>query len=266
MRGHINASDPGGGALGYAGSATDAKGTFTINDDGTYVFTPTDAARHDAAADGAGDNATKASYVVSVTTPRGATTTVTVKVDITPLNADPQRTTLPSVTSPSNGVVTGAFGVTDDDNDQLSYAINDGDGPAKGTVTFNPADGTFTYTPTTAARSAAATTTGPDTDTFTVTITDGHGGQTTSTVTVAVTPTGVIGQVDFADDGNPSTLQLVSDGKLAAVISDDAARTHHHHHAHRLRDRPADRSTGHHGGREREQVRRNWRPRVQLHR
>lgn len=86
----------------------------------------------------------------------------------------------------SNGAVSGLMNIKDWDGDPLSYSAVAA--PTKGSLTFDPAAGTYTYTPTQAARDAAAQT--PATDTFTIRATDPFGASvTTASVTVTVLPT-----------------------------------------------------------------------------
>ena len=82
----------------------------------------------------------------------------------------------------STGAISGAVNIKDWDGDSLSYST--GTAPARGTVTFDPAAGTYTYTPTQPARDAAALTPGDDFDTFTIRATDTKNASTTSTLVV----------------------------------------------------------------------------------
>jgi len=84
--------------------------------------------------------------------------------------------------------VTGKVGVTDADNDPLTYTVTGA--PTKGKVTVT-STGTFTYTPTAVARHAASTLNAPSsltTDAFTVSVSDGRGGVVATTVKVPVLP------------------------------------------------------------------------------
>src|SRR4029453_9172739 len=88
-------------------------------------------------------------------------------------NTAPVAIANPTVGTPnsSTGAVTGLVNIKDWDGDPLSYSA--AVAPTKGSLTFNPATGTYTYPPTTAARDAAAQT--PTTDAFTIHATDSYG-------------------------------------------------------------------------------------------
>ncbi|ORB62730.1 hypothetical protein BST47_22300 [Mycolicibacterium tusciae] len=94
---------------------------------------------------------------------------------------------IPNPPNTTTGAVTGKIvGVTDADNDKLTYSGSTT--TAKGKVTVTSTGG-FTYTPTAAARHAAvANGADPDLkkDTFVVTVQDGAGGSTTVTVEVDI--------------------------------------------------------------------------------
>jgi len=105
----------------------------------------------------------------------GGTDTVTVTIDVTPVNDAPIGTG-DSKTIPEDTAATGKVTGTDVDGDTLTYTKNTN--PSHGTVVVN-ANGTYTYTPN-------ANYNGPDS--FTVTVSDGNGGTDTVTVTIDVTP------------------------------------------------------------------------------
>ena len=133
--------------------------------------------------------------------------------------------------NPASGAVTGLVNIKDWDDDSLSYSAVVS--PTKGSLTFNPADGTYTYTPTLAARDAAAQNPGL-TDTFTIRATDTNNTyKDTAPVTITIdpkllapnhspyaSPTGwgsasdlatgvVIGQMNGGDpDGDPLTYSV----------------------------------------------------------
>ena len=109
----------------------------------------------------------------------GDTSPATVDINVTPVNDAPTVTPPQPVTTQEDHAVTGQITAQDVDGDTLSYTLADGAGPAHGTVTVNPGNGSFIYTP-------AADYSGPDS--FSVTVADGHGGTTTVTVPVSVTP------------------------------------------------------------------------------
>ena len=117
----------------------------------------------------------------------GDTGTATVGIVVTPVNDAPTVAPPQSVATPEDHAVSGQITAQDVDGDVLSYALAEGRGPAHGTVTVDPQNGSFTYVP-------AADYSGQDS--FSVTVADGHGGTTTVTVPVTVTP--VTDEVEIA--------------------------------------------------------------------
>ncbi len=186
VSGSVSATDANSDPLTFGGSVSTGKGSVTVNADGTFTYTPTDAARHAAAKIGAGPSATTDTFSVTVSDGYGGTVTVPVTVSVGSSNAVPVAAS-PNAGSPdaSNGVVTGSVSATDANGDPLTYSA-----PAstsKGSVTINASTGTFTFTPTASARQDAANG-GATTDSFTITITDGYGGTVTAPVTVSIGP------------------------------------------------------------------------------
>ncbi|WP_157850919.1 beta strand repeat-containing protein [Mycolicibacterium obuense] len=186
VNGTVSATDADGDPLTYAGSTTTAKGAVVVNSDGTFVYTPTDAARHAASALGASSTLKQDTFTVTVSDGRGGTVQVPVTVTISANNAAPQGSFSAGAPA-SDGTVTGTVTSTDADGDVRTYS-----GPAisvkGGTITLDATTGAFTYKPTAAMREQATQTPGIDTDTFTVTVTDGHGGSTPVQVTVTIAP------------------------------------------------------------------------------
>ena len=79
VSGDLNLKDPDGDALGYTVTGATTTGTVTVDPNGAYTFTPTQAAR-DAAATPSG--AKEASFTVTASDGHGGTTTVPVTVTI----------------------------------------------------------------------------------------------------------------------------------------------------------------------------------------
>ncbi|KUI43281.1 hypothetical protein AU197_25495 [Mycobacterium sp. IS-1590] len=184
----VGVTDADNDKLTYSGSTTTAKGKVTVTSTGGFTYTPTVAARHAAAADGADPALKKDTFIVTVQDGKGGSTTVTVEVDILSKNALPTGKATVTKPNPSTGVVTVTVTGTDADKDPLSFSAPAA--TAKGVIVDN-GNGTFTYTPNAAARSAAAVTGAPasaKTDTFNVTIDDGFGGQRAVAVTVVIAP------------------------------------------------------------------------------
>ena len=197
VSGSVSATDADGDTLTYSAPATTTKGAVSIGaGTGAFTYTPTVAARNNAAATGATAADLQDSFTVTVSDAHGGTATAAVTVAVsptpgtTPGNRAPVAGT-PAVGSPNavTGVVTGSVSATDADGDTLAYSA-----PAtttKGAVSIGAGTGAFTYTPTVAARNNAAATgaTAADLqDSFTVTVSDGRGGTATAAVTAAVSP------------------------------------------------------------------------------
>lgn len=167
--------------LAYSAPGATAKGAVSVTASGTFVYTPTAAARH-AAARTSRPGATTDAFTVTVTDGHGATAPVAVTLPISPADAAPvavaRRRTVTGV-SAATGVVTGRVCATDADGDPLTYRATTQSTP-RGSLAMNPSTGAFTYTPTAAARRAAAAAPGPRSaarsDSFTVTVSDGYGG------------------------------------------------------------------------------------------
>lgn len=200
VRGTVNAIDPQGLPIiySYSGPSTTPDGSsVVVNPNGSFVYTPSDEARHAAAA---GTNTY--TFTVTATNTRGAGADIDVTVPVGPtLNQNPQAPTPPAAPTVdhSDGTVTGAIGYTDPDGDPLRYRNPDGSSATTwtttkgGTVTVDPTTGVYTYTPDSADRHPAsadnAAATGADSDTFTVVVSDRHGFNQAVTVRVPVDPT-----------------------------------------------------------------------------
>jgi VCBS repeat-containing protein len=193
VRGHVNVTDPQHLPLTYTGTTTTTQGAVTVNNAGTFRYTPSAQARHDATADNATQTgADTFNFTVTATNSSGVTVTVPVSAPIEPsLNQVPTApTTTPSRTlDPTDGKITSTIGYADPENDTLTYTGPVGGLTAGGgTVTVNT-NGTYTYTPDPADRHPAATGGAAATDSFDVVVTDGHGSTQTVTVHVAIDPT-----------------------------------------------------------------------------
>jgi YVTN family beta-propeller protein len=182
VTGIIQATDPDGDVLTYTVTIAATKGSVAFDDDGKFVYTPTDTARHLASVDGASTSATIDSFSVTVSDGKGGTVVVSVDVPVKSANTGPVITGV-SKTSAADGLVTGSVSATDADGDTLTFSGTAT--TASGSVVVTTSGG-FTYTPTEQAREAASA--GDLTDSFTVTVADGHGGTATTSVTVTVAP------------------------------------------------------------------------------
>ncbi|MGI9124037.1 MAG: Ig-like domain-containing protein, partial [Mycobacterium sp.] len=206
VTGSVNATDPERDALTYtAATTTTAKGTVSVSATGAFTYTPTAAARHDAAKTGATTALTTNTFTATVTDKYGAKSAIPVVVPIRPLNAVPVAGAV-TVGAPnsSTGVVAGSVAAGDANGDALTYAGSRA--TAKGSVVVAPT-GAFTYTPTAAARHNAAATgaaIADRTDAFTVTVNDGHGGSLGIPVTVAISPTNTAPVAGAVTVGSPN--------------------------------------------------------------
>lgn len=235
VAGRAVVTDADGDSLVFSGTAATTKGGVVVHADGTFVYTPTDQARH-AASDLTASAADKVDVVtVLVSDGHGGSLSVPITVPIDPANVKP----LTGVTIGDRVVA------TDPDGDQLIYSGTTT--TAKGAVVVN-ADGTFIYTATAAARHAASAVTAGNaerTDTFTVSVSDGHGGVATIPVTVEVAPANAVpvvsgsimnaangsgavtGRVTVSDsDGDSLGFAGMTTGKGSVVVNSDGTFTY----------------------------------------
>ena len=189
VTGAVTATDPDRDLLTFTGSGLTAKGAVVVNADGTFTYTPSDAARHQATADDATEADLKDTFTVIASDGYGGTLDIPVTVAIKPsVNRAPSRGAFTADADALTGVVSGRVGATDADGDPLTYrgtAVTE----KGGVVVYSAGD--FTYTPTDAARAAAGApraTLADKRDAFTVTVDDGHGGTLAVTVRVTIVP------------------------------------------------------------------------------
>ncbi|MBE9063506.1 Ig-like domain-containing protein [cf. Phormidesmis sp. LEGE 11477] len=163
-----NDADADGDDLSVTIDAEPSNGSVSLNDDGSFSYTPNDGFSGDDSFD----------YTISDGNGGSDTATVTVNVgdpaNAAPVADDDSYSTdfgTELTVNAANGVLDGD---TDADGDDLSAAIDAE--PSNGSVSLND-DGSFTYTPD-------ADFTGDDS--FTYTVSDGNGGEDTGTVTVTV--------------------------------------------------------------------------------
>ncbi|MEH3139831.1 MAG: Ig-like domain-containing protein [Mycobacterium kyogaense] len=214
ITGTVVGSDGDGDAVSYGSSGTSTKGgTVTIDAvTGAFVYTPSAAAQHAAAAAGATAADKVDTFIALVDDGHGGVTQVPVTVTITPANVAPTALASPGTPSASTGVVAGTVIATDGDGDATTFS-----GPATsvkgGTVTVDSATGAFTYTPTAAIRHLAAATnaTAADLiDSFLVTVSDGHGGTSTVFVSLDIAPENTAPTGGFTAGSPGGSLGLVS--------------------------------------------------------
>ncbi|HIF9158378.1 TPA: tandem-95 repeat protein, partial [Photobacterium damselae] len=163
VTGQLTATDVDGDNLTFKPGSNPENGSVTINADGSWEYVPN--------TDFNGED----SFTVVVDDGNGGTDTITVTVNVTPVNDAPVGEDVSAETQEETAV-TGQLTATDVDGDNLTF--KSGSDPTNGQVTVNP-DGSWEYVPN------------PDfngEDSFTVVVDDGNGGTDTITVTVNVTP------------------------------------------------------------------------------
>ncbi|VUZ25498.1 Uncharacterised protein, partial [uncultured Comamonas sp.] len=176
ISGKVTGTDVDGDDLTYTKTSEPQNGTVTVNQDGTFTYTPNK--------DWSGTD----SFEVTVDDGNGGKVTTTVTVVVVPENDVPEADPVELKTN-DNTPVTGKVTGTDPDGDPLTYSPGP-NGPGHGTVTITP-DGKFTYVPEPGFHGK---------DSFEVTVDDGKGGKITTTVTVDVNGTPKAPPVDLTTD------------------------------------------------------------------
>jgi len=186
-----------------------AKGTVSVNAaTGAFTYTPTAAARHSAAKDGASAAVRRDVLSVIVTDSSGHRAAKSVRVPILGANSAPVASPVVIGTpDPKTGVVTGRVTFTDADGDALTYSVASNTSPVSrsglrqlraedpagrtlsstsstGSLSMSQTTGAFIYTPTQATAPSSGVS---STDTFTVSASDGYGGTVSVPVSVPVT-------------------------------------------------------------------------------
>jgi len=159
----VTGTDADGDALSFTRTSDPVHGAAVVNANGTYTYTPQ--ANYNGP-----DN-----FTVTIADGKGEQVTVTVNIQVTPVN-DPPTGTGDTKTTPEETPVSGMVTGVDGDGDQVTFAK--ATDPVHGGVAVN-GNGSYTYTP--AAKYHGA-------DNFTISISDGNGGSTTVTVDITVTP------------------------------------------------------------------------------
>ncbi|HIF9463337.1 TPA: Ig-like domain-containing protein, partial [Photobacterium damselae] len=193
VTGQLTATDVDGNNLTFKPGSDPTNGSVTVNPDGSWEFVPNP--------DFNGED----SFTVVVDDGNGGTDTITVTVNVTPVNDAPVGENVTTETQEETAV-TGQLIATDVDGDNLTF--KPGTNPENGSVTIN-ADGSWEYVPNTDFNGE---------DSFTVVVDDGNGGTDTITVTVNVTP------VNDAPVGEDVTAETQEDtavtGQLTATDVD----------------------------------------------
>ncbi|HIF9110014.1 TPA: retention module-containing protein, partial [Photobacterium damselae] len=199
VTGQLTATDVDGDNLTFKPGTNPANGQVTVNADGSWEYVPNP--------DFNGED----SFTVVVDDGNGGSDTITVTVNVTPVNDAPVGENVTTETQEETAV-TGQLTVTDVDGDNLTFN-KPGSDPTNGSVTVNP-DGSWEYVPN------------PDfngEDSFTVVVDDGNGGTDTITVTVNVTP---VNDAPVGEDVSAETQEETTvTGQLTATDVDGDSLT-----------------------------------------
>ena len=161
--GQITATDADKDTLTYTKDTNPAHGTATVNNNGTWTYTP-EANYH-------GTD----SFKVLVNDSNGGTAVSTVFITVNSVNDIPVAQNDTAATKEGKATNINVLS-NDSDADGDSLTVNGVTQPVHGTATIN-ADGTLTYTPNSNWYGS---------DSFSYTISDGNGGTATATVTITV--------------------------------------------------------------------------------
>ncbi len=198
VTGQLTATDVDGDNLTFKPGSDPTNGSVTVNPDGSWEYVPNP--------DFNGED----SFTVVVDDGNGGTDTITVTVNVTPVNDAPVGEDV-SVETQEETAVTGQLTATDVDGDSMTF--KPGSDPTNGQVTVNP-DGSWEYVPNTDFNGE---------DSFTVVVDDGNGGSDTITVTVNVTP---VNDAPIGDDVSAETQEDTAvTGQLTATDVDGDSLT-----------------------------------------
>ncbi|MCV7178682.1 Ig-like domain-containing protein [Mycolicibacterium sphagni] len=245
ITGNLNATDPDGDHLTYTVATQPSKGTVTINDDGSFSYTP----NATEAASGGTDsfrvtvsdaNSANPSSIHGLLGLLGVTSepTVAVRLTVTAVGTPVATVTINATAGtpdPHTGVTTITVTSSDSANNPVTYTATS----SQGTVSPSPTQAsTLTFTPA-AGYTPADVVTNPShaTDTITITATDTSGATSTKVVTITqtaladtpvpgtptvgapATDTGTVtGTANFTDPaGRTLTYTVTSDPSLGTV-------------------------------------------------
>ncbi|WP_188008267.1 Ig-like domain-containing protein [Photobacterium damselae] len=198
VTGQLTATDVDGDNLTFKQGSDPTNGSVTVNPDGSWEYVPN--------TDFNGED----SFTVMVDDGNGGSDTITVTVNVTPVNDAPVGEDVSAETQEETAV-TGQLTATDADGDNLTF--KPGSNPENGSVTIN-ADGSWEYVPNTDFNGE---------DSFTVVVDDGNGGSDTITVTVNVTP---VNDAPIGDDVSAETQEDTAvTGQLTATDVDGDSLT-----------------------------------------
>jgi large repetitive protein len=187
LQGRVQASDADDDTLSYTAGTAPAHGSLTINDDGSWTYTPE--------ADFSGQD----TFTITVSDGQGGTDTVSYQVHVAAVNEPPVVDDIDNANfDPISGnyavmtdegqLVTGRIVATDPDGDALSYEV--GTAAAHGVVELLE-DGTWGYLPNGQFNGE---------DSFTVIVSDGNGGSVETTVHITVNPVNEAPEVKSIDN------------------------------------------------------------------
>ncbi|OTG85747.1 tandem-95 repeat protein, partial [Acinetobacter sp. ANC 3832] len=182
---------PEGDEITFSTGGTSANGGVVTVDPitGEYKYTP------------AKDFNGKDSFTITVTDKAGLTDTITIHVDVTPVNdaptADPEQDTTTAEDTPVKGTIEADDIDLGREGDELTYTVTGN--PINGTVTIDSKTGEYTYTPNPNYNGR---------DSFTITVTDKDGQTVEVKVPVKVTPVNDAPEFDEGQAGTDSNAPL----------------------------------------------------------
>ncbi|MEE2933475.1 MAG: tandem-95 repeat protein, partial [Pseudomonadota bacterium] len=196
--GFLRATDPDGDTLTFSLVSAPAKGTLTINEDGSYNFDP--GKEFDDLSEGASRDL---SFIYSVD---DGTTVVqqTAALRVTGINDAPVAE-VAKISLEEDSVFEGTLKATDLDNSFEELVFSLSSLPANGKAVIN-ANGTYTYTPDENYYGS---------DSFRFTVTDANGAIDTGDVAIEVTPVN-----DAAPEANPDSITVTEDTPLSFQASE----------------------------------------------
>ena len=216
-------------------AATPSKGALTIDSaTGSFTYTPTLTARHNAAATNATNSDKVDGFTVTISDSQGdAVYVVPISLTLRPQNIAPTGSFTVGVLDANTGVITGSVRGLDADADSLTFS---GSGvTAEGRVVVDSATGTFTYTPVPRVDSVTGTISGfnspagviiaPNGSRAYVTNSKGNSVSVvdTATRTIVATVAGITTPTALALTPSGNRLYVV--GKTSVSIVDTSANT-----------------------------------------